>query len=177
VGVVTTATLALACGNGASRDPLDGTMWQSSTIATTSASNGVTSSTYAIMFGAGSVASDGSGATGPFSATFTQVYGATAAKYPACTEVTTFSGGTWVDDTTSSTQESVSVSGALGKTTRTGCSMSQDDVMGLSGAYDDAVNQTYGTPFSVSGATLTFAQSTAVTPYIDDGTTWTFTKM
>jgi hypothetical protein len=154
-------------------DPLSGTSWQSTTIATMATTAGVTASTYAITFASGSIASDGSGATGAFTATFTQTYGPTAAKYAGCMEMTSFAGGTW-SDSTSMTPFVVKVTDAVGTTNRMGCSNTDDNTTNVLDMYD-GVDNNDGTVFVVSGNTLTLASSEAVTPY--DGDTWTFTRM
>jgi hypothetical protein len=160
------------CVPGLAADPLNATSWQSTTLTTTATNAGVTASTYTMTFASGTIAYDGSGATGAFTAKFTQTYGPSAPQYAGCLETTSFVGGTWSD---SSTPLIVKVTSAIGATSRTGCSKSSDDATNLVNVYDDYVDAYDGTAFTVSGNTLTFTTSTGVTPYTGD--TWTFTRM
>jgi hypothetical protein len=162
-------------------DPLSGTSWQSTTIVPVAAGSGVIASTYAVTFASGTATYDPRnyddavfGASGPFTATFTQTYSTSANPYGGCVETTTFSGGIWKDNTTLSTEESVSVTSAVGTTTRTGCATSSDNATGVMGLYDDAVTSG-GDIFVVTGNTLQL-DGMGVTPY-DGDTPWTFTKM
>jgi hypothetical protein len=162
-------------------DPLSGTSWQSAFIDSTAMTAGVTSSTYQVTFAPGSVVQSTGTETavsGVFTATFTQVYGASALNYAGCNEVTTFTGGTWTDATTSSKPMSggLVVSDANGSTNRSGCTSPGDDTEGETNLYDDAVDMMSGAGFDVSGTTMTLSECMGVTPYAD-GSTWSFTKM
>ena len=171
------------CIPGLPADPLSGTSWQSTTIESIASNEyGVTASNYTVTFASGTLTYDPSanseesfGASGPFNATFTQTYGAATSQNAGCMEITTFTGGTWGDNTSDETKETVEVTSAVGSTTRTGCTTSTDDVTNLTGVYDNAVNNS-PTTFVVSGCTMTLAGG-GVTPYQDDTIPWTFTKM
>jgi hypothetical protein len=164
-----------------SSDPLSGTSWTSSSVAATATQNGVTSSTYAVTFGMGTIsASVGTDVvlSGTFTATFTQLY--TIGQYAGCMETTTFTGGTWTDVTTVGLagEGSVGISAAMGTTNRTSCQLPDADLTNQTGLYDSAVDAMNGTAFMLStdGTTLTFSQSTGATPYVD-GSSYTFTKV
>jgi hypothetical protein len=174
---------AYSGGNGstmvcvpAPTDPLSGTSWQSNTI-TPEANDGVSTSTYAITFGTATMFMSGA-AIGPFSATFTQTYGASASSYAGCTETTTFTGGEWADvPGTTMGMGALSVSGASGSTNRTSCASSSDDVTGATGVYDDAVNGQNGATYTISNTTMmTLMKDSGVTPYTGSSY-WAFTKM
>jgi hypothetical protein len=174
-------TTVSAClpGSSATGDPLSGTKWQSTSIAPTAVQSGVTSSTYDVTFGTGTVVESTSevvALSGAFTATFSQMY--TMGQYAGCMETTTFTGGTWTDATTPGDTSSggVTVSGATGTTNRVSCQLPSADLTGQTGLYDSAVNATGGTSFTITGTTMTFPQSAGVTPYVD-GNDWTFTKM
>jgi hypothetical protein len=173
-------TMASACFPSiAMSDPLSGTTWQSTSIAPTAIQNGVTSSTYKVTFGTGTVVENTSqeiSLSGAFTATFTQLY--TLGQYAGCMETTTFTGGTWADSTTPGDTSSggIAVTGAAGITNRTNCQLPGADLTNQTGLYDSAVDAMGGTTFIVAGTTMTFSESTGVTPYVD-GNDWTFTKM
>jgi hypothetical protein len=173
-------TTVSACipGSGAT-DPLSGTTWRSTSIAPTAIQNGVTSSTYDVTFGTGTVVESTSevvALSGAFTATFSQMY--TMGQYAGCMETTTFTGGTWTDATTpgDATSGGIAVSGATGTTNRMSCQLPSADLTDQTGLYDSAVDTMGGTSFTITGTTMSLPQSAGVTPYVD-GNDWTFTKM
>jgi len=156
-------------------DPLSATTWTSTTLDPIAKSAGVTSSSYTIDFGAANMSVAGF-ASGPFTATLVQTYGASAVMYAGCMETTTFSGGQWVDVPPSGTTAgAVNVSNAQGTTSRAGCTFVSDDASGVMGVYDDAVNDMSGAVYRITGTTMMLAGGTGITPYTDS-TEWTFTQ-
>ena len=156
-------------------DPLSETTWQSTTIVAQPQSYGVTTSTYTITFGATNASIAGN-ASGPFSATFTQTYGASAFKYPGCVEVTTFSGGMWVDEPpTDSDPGTISIANLTSVLSRTKCTMPGDDVSNDENEYVDEITGS-GATYTLSGSTMTVSGQ-GLTPFDDPTTSWTFTKM
>jgi len=155
-------------------DPLAGTSWTSTTLVASATSNGVTSSSYVITFGATSSVLDGL-ASGAFSATLTLQYDATAFQFAGCTETTTFSGGAWVDvPPTPQSPGVLGIDDMMSTTSRTGCTLSSDDVSGEQDRYDIDTTDS-GAGYLLTSTTLSIGGGNGAVPF-SDATEWTFTK-
>jgi len=161
-----------SCGGGWSSS-LAGTNWTSTTITPDQTSRGVTMSTFVIHFAAATTSTPTTyNAVGPFTATLTQVYGATASSHAGCTEVTTFATATYSDtgSMTDPTMGGVSLSGETSTTARTGCTATTDNVTAETGNYND----NGGTEsYTITGTMMTMTGNSLVPFY---PATYTFTK-
>jgi hypothetical protein len=176
--VATDTSIAKVCVPGFV-SALASTSWTSATLATQAMNAAITASSYSVTFASGELSPDAVTATGAFSATFTQTYSASSPSvYAACTETTTFTGGTWsTTNGATAGAGTLAVTGATGSTDRTGCASATKNTTALTNVYDAVINGSAmgGAPFSVQNGTLTISGGAGALPY-SDKVDWTFAK-
>ena len=158
---------AMGCGGPSSQLPA--TNWVSATIAPDQMSNGVTASSWTIHFAAATT-NPSTTASGPYTATLVETYGATAPENAGCVITTMVTGGTWTDTFSQSNDlmGAVEISGSATASTVAMCAA------GVTGsAQNDLPNNAGTDAYTISGTMMTLTGDSG-TPY---AATWAFTKM